>query len=121
MMARKIFLVVSVVVAGLGITGVFTGWMAWWIGLCVGGYVVWAGVVVWRAPLSEVAPVMEKREPEELVVAVIRARGRARRADFLAAMRISRATLGRVLDEMERAGRIRQVGERKSAYYVMGG
>ncbi len=79
-----------------------------------------------KAP-KEVAPketektVEAVRNPEEVVLDLIRKNGRAKREDLLPATGMSRSTLGRLLEEMEKRGRIRQIGERKGSYYVLVG
>lgn len=57
--------------------------------------------------------------PEEVVLDLIRKNGRAKREDLLPVTGLSRSSLGRLLEQMEAAGQITQVGERKASYYVI--
>ena len=66
-------------------------------------------------------PIEPTRNPEEVVLDLIRKSGRAKREDLLPVTGMSRSSLGRLLDEMESRGRIRQIGERKGSYYVLAG
>jgi hypothetical protein len=59
-----------------------------------------------------------QKSPEDTILEIIRTKGQAQRHDFLAVLNLSRTSLGRILDDMEKTGQIRQIGERKSAFYA---
>lgn len=94
---------------------------------------VWTGVAVWRwwqvnaaenkppSRLSSAAGGEEDSEmtAQKIILNVIRERGKAQRHDLLPQVGLSRSNLGRLLDQMEAQGLIRQVGERKCSYYVL--
>lgn len=61
----------------------------------------------------------EPSTPEEIVLNAIRTKGKAQRLDLLPQVGISRSSLGRLLDQMEARGLIRQEGDRKVSYYVL--
>lgn len=54
---------------------------------------------------------------EQRILDLIREKGQVKRGDLLPVTGLSRSTLGRMLDEMEKKGLVEQVGERKGAYY----
>lgn len=92
--------------------------------------VVWAFVAVWRwwgkkAVLGKTKSEQEtegsedKEGPEEIVLNVIREKGKAKRADLLPHVGISKSSLVRLLDDMEKRGLVVQTGERKGAYYTL--
>lgn len=88
------------------------------------GYIAAAVWVNWWTASRAVAAaavrlVVEDKEPEDIICAMIRSKGKAQRADLFEVAGMSRTSLGRLLDKMEKDGRIRQVGERKAAYYVV--
>ena len=63
----------------------------------------------------------ETKEPEEIILQIIREKGRAKRGDLLPHVEISKSSLVRLMDEMESAGKVTQIGERKASYYILGG
>lgn len=91
-----------------------------WLGVLAIGYI---GVAVWvnwvgggRAGMAQI--LVEGMKSEERILEVIRVRGKAQRGDLISVTGLPRTSLGRVLDEIEKAGKIRQVGDRKAAFYV---
>lgn len=72
-------------------------------------------------PIMGVAPAdkAETKKLEETILQIIRKKIRARRRDFLPHVKISKSTLVRLLDKMEKEGRIEQVGERKQSFYKL--
>lgn len=62
---------------------------------------------------------VEKGRPEEIILNVIRQTGKAKRADLLPQVGMSKSSLVRLLDEMEAKGLIVQVGERKATFYTL--
>ena len=56
-------------------------------------------------------------EKVQIILDLIRTKGQAKREDLLPETKLSRSSLGRVLDRMEAKGMIEQVGERKGAHY----
>lgn len=56
----------------------------------------------------------------EIVLKTIRTKGKVQRHDLLPQVGLSRSSLGRLLDQMEAQGLIRQIGDRKATYYVLG-
>ena len=72
-----------------------------------------------QSPTTEATGQESQRQPEEVIFEIIRTKGQAQRHDFLAALNLSRTSLGRILDDMEKTGQIRQIGERKSAFYAL--
>jgi len=67
----------------------------------------------------EKGPTETAGNPEEVILNLIRKNGRAKREDLLPVTGMSRSSLGRLLEEMEARGQIRQIGERKWSYYVL--
>ena len=60
-----------------------------------------------------------EKTAREIILETIRTKGKAQRHNLLPQIGLSRSNLGRLLDQMEAQGLIRQVGERKSSYYVL--
>lgn len=54
-----------------------------------------------------------------IILETIRTKGKAQRHDLLPKVGLSKSSLGRLLDQMEAKGLIRQEGERKASYYVL--
>lgn len=92
-----------------------------WFCLSALAYIAIAVVTNWQPTNSNGVTSLSDghQSPEETILEIIRAKGQAQRHDFLAVLKLSRTSLGRVLDEMEEAGQIRQIGERKSAFYAL--
>jgi len=95
-----------------------------WLGIGILAYVAVSVVTVWKPANSQ--PQMtegtgqeSQQSPEATILEIIRTKGQAQRHDFLAVLNLSRTSLGRILDEMEKTGQIRQIGERKSAFYAL--
>ena len=61
----------------------------------------------------------EAKEPETVILEIIRSKGKAKRHDILPHLDISKATLVRILDKLEADGQVVQVGERKASYYTL--
>lgn len=60
----------------------------------------------------EKEPAEAAGKPEEIILNLIRKNGRAKREDLLLVTGMSRSSLGRLLEQMEAAGQITQIGER---------
>lgn len=60
-----------------------------------------------------------RKGPEEVVLNVIRQMGKVKRADLLPRVEMSKSSLVRLLDQMEKKGLIVQVGERKASFYTI--
>lgn len=58
---------------------------------------------------------------QEKVMELVKSRGRITREEIMAALKVSATTAWRVLEELEKKGLIKQVGEHKDAYYVLAG
>lgn len=71
-----------------------------------------------KSPSDGQSGVSEKT-PQEIILEVIRTKEKAQRHDFLPQVGLSKSSLGRLLDQMEAKGLIRQEGERKASYYVL--
>ena len=56
---------------------------------------------------------------QEIILDTIRTKGKAQRHDLLPQVGLSKSSLGRLLDQMEAKGLIRQEGSRKTSYYVL--
>lgn len=63
----------------------------------------------------------ETKSREETVLQMIRERGKVTRKEIMESLKLSESAVGRILDQMEGKKAIRQVGERKAAYYVLPG
>lgn len=92
----------------------------------VGGYVGWLkgdGAVGSGDPRLRGDDKVGERERslEDIILGIIRVKGRAKRRDLLPHMKMSKSSLVRLLDDMEERGLIVQVGERKASYYVLVG
>ncbi|MBX7149831.1 hypothetical protein K1X76_12240 [bacterium] len=55
---------------------------------------------------------------EDQVLALIDDNGKVTRKEVVTVLKVSNSTAGRILAEMEKAGRISQVGDFKDAYYI---
>ena len=98
-------------------------------------YLALVGVTLWgrhdetaaNAAPAPLAPQAEgggengqtEKTAQEIILNAIRTKGKARRHDLLPQVGLSRSSLGRLLDQMEGKGLIRQEGERKSSYSVL--
>lgn len=93
-------------------------------------YLVLVGVTLgfsWRREAKNISKLEAPNKPvgmvdksaQETILEVIRANGTAQRHHLLPLVGISRSSLGRLLDQMEANGLIRQEGERKASYYVL--
>lgn len=71
-----------------------------------------------KLPSDGQAGVSEKT-PQEIILETIRTKGKAQRHDLLPQVGLSRSSLGRLLDQMEAKGLVRQEGKRKASYYVL--
>lgn len=60
-----------------------------------------------------------QKTAQEIILETIRARGKAKRHDFLPKVGLSKSSLGRLLDQMESKGLIVQTGERKGSFYTL--
>ncbi len=123
-MLKQIHLALSVIIGVAMIVFIARDLAPLWLGLAVLAYVVVSVSTVWKSGNSE--PAMTEstgqespRSPEDIILEIIRAKGQAQRHDFLAILNLSRTSLGRILDDMEKTGQIRQIGERKSAFYAL--
>lgn len=58
---------------------------------------------------------------QDRVMELVKGRGRITREEVIEALKVSATTAWRVLDEMEKKGLLKQVGEHKDAYYVVVG
>lgn len=100
--------------------------MPLWLGVSVWVYLIVSLKLNWQSsndqPVESVATLAEcqVQSPEELVLNIVRRKGRARREDFLAELNMPLTSLGRLLDELESQGKIKQVGEKKAAFYELG-
>ena len=75
-----------------------------------------ASKYVWESRGQAMEPGVLKRRQDQ-VIELIRARGRIKNSDVAAQLGVSRATVQRLLSDMVASGMIRQVGDRKSAFY----
>ncbi len=75
-----------------------------------------ASKYVWESRSQSMAPAVLSRRQDQ-VIEMIKARGRIKNSDVAAQLGISRATVQRLLSDMVANGMIRQVGDRKSAFY----
>ena len=62
---------------------------------------------------------VSEQTAQEIILNAIRAKGTAKRHDLLPLVGLSRSSLGRLLDQMEAKGLIRQEGSRKASHYVL--
>ncbi|MBI2067416.1 MAG: hypothetical protein HYT77_05330 [Deltaproteobacteria bacterium] len=74
-----------------------------------------------ETPKETEKPTEPTKNPEEVVLDLIRKSGRAKREELLPVTGMSRSSLGRLLEQMEKKGSITQVGKLKWSYYVMAG
>jgi len=58
---------------------------------------------------------------QDQIMELVKKRGRITRQEVMTAIKVSATTAWRVLDEMEKKGLVKQVGEHKDAYYVLAG
>jgi uncharacterized membrane protein len=70
-------------------------------------------------PTTSATEPAEISRQEEMILDVIRKKGRAKREDFLTATGMSKSSLGRLLDKMEDKGLIVQIGDRKASHYTL--
>jgi uncharacterized membrane protein len=68
---------------------------------------------------SDGQPEVSEKTPQEIILETIRTKGKAQRHDLLPQVGLSRSSLGRILDQMEAKGLIRQEGDRKASHYVL--
>lgn len=61
----------------------------------------------------------EAKEPEAVILEIIRLKGKAKRHDLLPHVDMSKSTLVRILDKLEVEGKVVQIGERKASYYTL--
>ena len=64
-------------------------------------------------------PGVSEKTAQEIILETIRTKGKAQRHDLLPHVGLSRSSLGRLLDQMEAKGLIRQEGDRKVSHYVL--
>ena len=96
---------------------------------------VWSLVAAWRwwrvkvaadIPSASPSPSLagedgkSEKTAQKIILDAIRIKGKAQRHDLLPHVDLSRSSLGRLLDQMEAQGLIRQEGDRKASYYVLG-
>lgn len=126
----------------LGLSGGVAGWLVFEIvrsgisgasvGLLAYATVVfvtcWAGLRTTsveagdqKRPAEEAPKTSEGSTPEEIILNAIRTKGKAKRADLLPVVEMSKSSLVRLLDGMENKGLIVQVGDKKAAYYTLKG
>jgi len=75
-----------------------------------------ASKYVWESRGQSMEPAVLSRRQDQ-VIEMIKARGRIKNSDVAIQLGISRATTQRLLSDMVANGVIRQVGDRKSAFY----
>ncbi|MBI4126450.1 MAG: hypothetical protein HY465_03055 [Deltaproteobacteria bacterium] len=56
---------------------------------------------------------------EEIVLQLIKGRGKITRKDVMESLKLSDSSVGRILADMEKRGRIQQVGDHHGAYYIL--
>lgn len=78
-------------------------------------YVVMSTLILWRLDGNQKPAWNDSHE--EKILNLMREKKSAQRQDLLPVTRLSRSTLGRLLDEMEKKGLIEQHGDRKGARY----
>jgi len=123
-MLKPIHLTLSIIAGAATIFAVASSLAPLWLGIGICAYVVVSVVTVWKSANSK--PTMmgatsqaPKKSPEAIILEIIRTKGQAQRHDFLSVLNLSRTSLGRILDDMEKTGQIQQIGERKSAFYAL--
>jgi len=92
-----------------------------WLCLATLIYIVVAVVTNWQSSTSNEAGILQdgQKPPEDIILEIIRTKGQAQRHDFLSVLKLSRTSLVRILDDMEKTGQIQQISERKSAFYAL--
>jgi len=123
-MLKQIHLVLSVIA---GVTTIFIiakGLAPLWLGIGILVYVAVSVVTVWKSansqpPITGATSQDPQKSPEDIILEIIHTKGQAQRHDFLAVLNLSRTSLGRILDDMEKTGQIQQIGERKPAFYTV--
>ncbi len=121
----------------LGFTLIFIGWTI--VALIQNGvtvfnsalliYLIAMLVVLWKLKDPQIKIIEkivkvegdpeENKEPEAVILEIIRLKGKAKRHDILPHLDISKSTLVRILDKLEAEGQVVQVGERKASYYTL--
>ncbi|OGQ06118.1 MAG: hypothetical protein A3F82_09995 [Deltaproteobacteria bacterium RIFCSPLOWO2_12_FULL_44_12] len=115
----KIVLGVSAIVGTWAIYQIFANqqYLQGGVLLAYVGVVIFAMLKI-QGPKNVMDSVAQKTI-EEKVLDVIRERGQAKRHDLMVTTGLSRSSLGRLLDGMEKKRLIEQHGERKTSFYTL--
>jgi hypothetical protein len=123
-MLKPIHVALSIIAGVATIFVMARGLAPLWLGIGFCVYVAVSAATVWKLansqlPMTGSTGQESQKSPEDIILEIIRTKGQAQRHDFLAVLKLSRTSLGRVLDDMEKTGQIQQIGERKSACYAL--
>jgi len=111
--------IISIGIGGLAIYEVAIEHQFWQGGILL----VCVGLIVFttlkKMESQKLVDVIAQKSVEEKILATIREKGQAKRRDLMNVTGLSRSSLGRLLDEMEKRGLIEQQGERKTSFYTL--